>query len=137
MPPTLAARWTTTAAPSTASRVADGSRRSWSAERTTRTSAPSASSCRVTAVPRKPAPPVTTTGLPVQNSRDGEAAAMPGILGRADDPGGHAALREQVADAPHGAVGDPCPDHAELAVPQGVIEQHGRVGGEVAADRRK
>src|SRR4051812_37120161 len=73
MPPTLAARCTTTSAPSTAARVAAGSRRSCSAERTTVKSAPSASRSRVIALPRKPAPPVTVTALPSQNSRVGSA----------------------------------------------------------------
>src|SRR3954447_5728985 len=73
MPPTLAARWITTSAPVTASRVAAGSRRSCSAERMTRTCAPRSSRSRVPAVPRKPAPPVTVTALPCQNSRAGSA----------------------------------------------------------------
>src|SRR6476620_6280767 len=73
MTPTLAARCTTMSAPSPAARVAAASRRSYSAERGTRTSAPSAARSRVTAVPRKPAPPVTTTALPVQNPAVGSA----------------------------------------------------------------
>src|SRR3954451_20271261 len=78
MPPTLAARWMTISAPSTASRVAPGSRRSCSAERMTRMFAPSSSRSRVTAVPKKPAPPVTVTALPSQNSRRGSAISLPG-----------------------------------------------------------
>src|SRR5689334_2969205 len=76
MPPTFAARWTTTAAPSTAARVCAGSRRSWSAERTIRTPAPRSPSRAVTARPRNPAPPVTTTGLPLQNSAEGSDTAL-------------------------------------------------------------
>src|SRR5512132_408024 len=75
MPPTLAARWTTTSAPSTASRVARGSRRSWSADRIVVTSAPSAVRSRTTTRPRKPAPPVTTTAFPAQNSGVGSLTA--------------------------------------------------------------
>src|SRR4051794_35219041 len=78
MPPTLAARWMTISAPVTASRVAAGSRRSCSAERMMRTLAPSSSRSRVTAVPRKPAPPVTVTGLPFQNEGVGSAIALTG-----------------------------------------------------------
>src|SRR3954469_20956683 len=76
MPPTLAARWMTISAPVTASRVAAGSRRSCSAERMMRTLAPSSSRSRVTAVPRKPAPPVTVTGLPFQNEGVGSAMLL-------------------------------------------------------------
>src|SRR3954454_19915594 len=76
MPPTFAARCTTTSAPSTAARVACGSLRSWSADRTTRTAAPSSRRSRMTAVPRNPAPPVTVTALPPQCSRDGSAMAL-------------------------------------------------------------
>src|SRR5215475_4851978 len=75
MPPTLAARWRTTSAPLSASRQAAGSVRSRSAERGTRTSAPSSSSIRTVGLPRKPAPPVTTTALPCQKALSG---ARPG-----------------------------------------------------------
>src|SRR5690349_11537255 len=68
MPPTRAARWMTTSAPSIAARAARWSRRSWSAERITRTSAPSVSSSRTVGRPRKPPPPVTATAFPRQNS---------------------------------------------------------------------
>src|SRR5436190_21753375 len=71
MPPTLAARWMTTSAPSTAARVSFGRRRSCSAERITRVSAPSWPSRPTTALPRNPAPPVTATGLPAQKLADG------------------------------------------------------------------
>ena len=54
IPPTWAARWITTSAPSSAPRQASGSRRSCSAERTTRTSAPSSSSRPTVGLPRKP-----------------------------------------------------------------------------------
>src|SRR3954451_10326614 len=76
MPPTLAARWTTTSAPSTAARVCVGSRRSWSADRTIRASTPRSPSRAVTARPRNPAPPVTTTALPRQNSGAGSDTAV-------------------------------------------------------------
>src|SRR4051794_3038152 len=77
MPPTLAARCTTISAPSTAARVAPESRRSCSAARTIRTSAPSAARSRVTALPRKPAPPVTVTSLPCQKPGSGSAMPLP------------------------------------------------------------
>src|SRR4051794_3537463 len=90
MPPTLAARWMTISAPVTASRVARGSRRSCSAERMTRTVAPSSSRSRVTAVPRKPAPPVTVTGLPSQKA--GVGSAM--LLTHPDPAAGELVLEE-------------------------------------------
>src|SRR4051812_47841220 len=83
MPPTLAARCTTTSAASTAERVWAGSRRSCSAERTTRTSAPSSPSRAVTALPRKPAPPLTTTVLPSQNCGAGSDTAISDAHGAA------------------------------------------------------
>ena len=58
-------------APSRASRQATGSRRSCSPERTTLTSAPSDSSRRTVGLPRKPAPPVTTTRVPDQDVAEG------------------------------------------------------------------
>src|SRR4051812_23024887 len=61
----------TISAPSTAVRVCAGSRRSCSAERMTRESAPSSARRAVTALPRKPAPPVTTAPFPRQNSGEG------------------------------------------------------------------
>src|SRR5690349_2255847 len=73
MPPTRAARWMTTSAPSSACRVAAGSRRSWSDERITLTSAPSSESRLTVGVPRKPAPPVTATDFPLQNWGSGWA----------------------------------------------------------------
>src|SRR4051812_42608717 len=75
MPPTRAARWMTTCAPSRAARHASWSRRSYSLERDTRTSAPSSSSSATVGRPRKPAPPVTTTCLPDQKPGSGVALA--------------------------------------------------------------
>src|SRR3954451_6251021 len=83
MPPTLAARWRTISAPSTAARVCAGSRRSCSAERTGRTSAPTSARRAVTLLPRKPAPPVTTTGLPSQNPGEGSDTALTDAHGTA------------------------------------------------------
>src|SRR5882724_12543660 len=74
MPPTLAARWMTTWAPSSAAKQAPRSRRSCSADRATFTSAPSSSSIATVGRPRKPAPPVTTTRLAAQNRESGLAA---------------------------------------------------------------
>src|SRR3954468_19781692 len=76
MPPTLAARCTTTSAPSTAALVCPRSRRSCSADRTIRMSAPSSARRAATALPRKPAPPVTTTALPSQNCGEGSDTAL-------------------------------------------------------------
>src|SRR3712207_1466718 len=89
MPPTFAARWMTTSAPSTAARVAWGSRRSNSADRMTRTPAPSASRSRTTAVPRNPAPPVTVTALPCQNPASGSVT-----FAHADAPPGELVLEQ-------------------------------------------
>src|SRR4051812_27568115 len=76
MPPTFAARGVTTCAPSTAARAWSGARRSCSADRTTRTSAPNSSRRAVTTPPRNPAPPVTTTVLPCQNPAEGSDTAL-------------------------------------------------------------
>src|SRR3954447_8405752 len=119
MPPTLAARWMTTPAPSTAARVAAGSRRSCSRARTVRTSAPSRSRSRVTALPKKPAPPVTTTALPAQNSGAGSAMALA---------------------EPHGAARQLILEQLDVGVdhdPHELLEGHGRLPAEPLARLRR
>ena len=68
--------------------VASRSRRSNSAERTTLTSAPSSRSRPVVGLPRKPAPPLTTTRLPDQKPGSGEADAIAGRLAAGFGRGG-------------------------------------------------
>src|ERR1044072_4522030 len=80
MPPTLAARWRTTSAPSSASLQASGSVRSCSADRGTATEAPSSESIRTVGLPRNPAPPVTATDLPCQKALLGARSANSGDL---------------------------------------------------------
>src|SRR4051812_27897610 len=63
----------TTCAPRRASVQAPWSRRSYSDERVMRTSAPRSSSSATVGLPRKPAPPVTTTFLPDQKPGSGDA----------------------------------------------------------------
>src|SRR4051794_361309 len=104
----------TVCAPSTAARAASGSRRSWSPERTIVTSAPSACRSRTTALPRKPAPPVTVTARPSQCAGAGSATlARP-----------HAAAGELILDDLHVGV-----DHD----PHELLEGHLRLPAELLA----
>src|SRR4051794_38308914 len=93
MPPTFAARWKTSSAPSRARKQASRSRRSYSAERTTLTSAPSSRSRPLVGVPRKPPPPVTTTFFSDQKPGSGAPEAIGGRLATAPRPGGLEAQR--------------------------------------------
>src|SRR5262245_55391586 len=113
IPPTLAARWITTWAPSSAARVASRSRRSCSAERTTLTSAPSSPSRATVGLPRKPAPPVTVTLFEVQNAASGGAVTICGRLAgrgretqRPHRQAQHARVVAAVATRPQGRAGE-------------------------------
>src|SRR5688500_14165284 len=73
----------TTSAPWTTWKATARSRRSWSVERGTRTSAPSSRKRVVVGRPRKPAPPVTTTSLPDQKLGSGAPVVILGRLAAA------------------------------------------------------
>src|SRR4051794_38349005 len=95
-------------------RQAPASRRSCSARRGTRTSAPSSPSIRTVGFPRRPAPPVTTTRLPDQKLLSGappmSIMAVPGHV-----------AGELVFEHPHVRV-----DH----YPHQLLEAHRRLPAE-------